>query len=224
MRVTDDRYSRDRLRIELALRLIGHEARTQTIRQWTGLSDDRIRKLFRSYIRPGAGVRRHRGRSPRQVAHFLRGGIGGADAHALASMLLLFGVLPAPSAAARRPGETRAPLPSLNRGRSLCDAFETYRRIVPEARIDFEHAVFLAVALHEGGEIRLQWCAACDAANITEHSTLRAPPCRACGSGLQETAEHAARPATVGAGISGLATTDARDRAVRGETGTLRGH
>ena len=37
MRISDDRYTRDRLRIDLAWRLIGHEARTFTIRQWTGL-------------------------------------------------------------------------------------------------------------------------------------------------------------------------------------------
>ncbi len=49
MRVSDDRYTRDRQRLDLALRLIRHEARTFTIRQWTGLSDDRIRKLYRSY-------------------------------------------------------------------------------------------------------------------------------------------------------------------------------
>ena len=48
MRITDDRYTRDRLRLDLALRLIRHEARTCTIRDWTGLSDDRIRKLYRS--------------------------------------------------------------------------------------------------------------------------------------------------------------------------------
>ncbi|MGO9425633.1 MAG: hypothetical protein ACLP6Z_09600 [Steroidobacteraceae bacterium] len=45
MRVSDDRYTRDRERLDLALRLIHHEARTFTIRQWTGLSDDRIRKV-----------------------------------------------------------------------------------------------------------------------------------------------------------------------------------
>ena len=33
MRITDDRYTRDRLRLDLALRLIGHEARTRTIKQ-----------------------------------------------------------------------------------------------------------------------------------------------------------------------------------------------
>jgi hypothetical protein len=45
MRVSDDRYSRDRLRLDLALRFIRHEARTRTIRAWTGLTDDRIRKV-----------------------------------------------------------------------------------------------------------------------------------------------------------------------------------
>jgi hypothetical protein len=67
MRISDDRYTRDRLRLDLALRLIRHEARTYTIRQWTGLSDDRIRKLYRSYVMShGArGVHRHRGKSPR---------------------------------------------------------------------------------------------------------------------------------------------------------------
>jgi hypothetical protein len=186
MRVTDDRYNRDRLRLEIALRLIGHEARTQTIRRWTGLSDDRIRKLVRSYIRPGAGVRRHRGKSPQQVRFFLRG--GSDDAHALAAMLLLFGVLPPRPAAARTSDGAPSPLPSLARGRQLCEAYEIYRRVVPQARIDFEHAVFLAIALHAADEIRLQWCHSCDAANIAEHSAVRLPPCRACGAALRDTA------------------------------------
>ena len=41
---------RDRLRLDLALRFMRHEARTHTIRKWTGLTDDRIRKLYRSYL------------------------------------------------------------------------------------------------------------------------------------------------------------------------------
>ena len=45
MRVSDDRYSRDLHRMDLARRMIRLEARTFTIRQWTGLSDDRIRKV-----------------------------------------------------------------------------------------------------------------------------------------------------------------------------------
>jgi len=74
MRVSDDRYTRDRERLDLALRLIHHEARTFTIRQWTGLSDDRIRKLYRSYCLDQAAQRvlRHRGKSPRQAAFFFK--------------------------------------------------------------------------------------------------------------------------------------------------------
>ena len=76
MRVSDDRYTRDRERLDLALRLIHHEARTFTIRQWTGLSDDRIRKLYRSYVMSDAAssVLRHRGKSPRQAAFFFKNG------------------------------------------------------------------------------------------------------------------------------------------------------
>ena len=45
MRISDDRYDRERSSLDLALQFLRHEARTQTIRTWTGLSDDRIRKL-----------------------------------------------------------------------------------------------------------------------------------------------------------------------------------
>ena len=51
MRFTDDRYAGELGQFELALRMIGHEARTRTIRECTGLSDDRIRKLYSRYFR-----------------------------------------------------------------------------------------------------------------------------------------------------------------------------
>ena len=47
MRLTDNRYASERSQFELALRMIHHEARTRTIKECTGLSDDRIRKLTR---------------------------------------------------------------------------------------------------------------------------------------------------------------------------------
>ena len=51
--MTDDRYAAERSQFELALRMIRHEARTRTIRECTGLSDDRIRKLGnRSLMKP----------------------------------------------------------------------------------------------------------------------------------------------------------------------------
>jgi hypothetical protein len=56
MRISDDRYSRDRQRYDLALRFIQHEARTRTIRTWTGLTDDRIRKILCSGFTPAIGI------------------------------------------------------------------------------------------------------------------------------------------------------------------------
>ncbi|MFZ9666613.1 MAG: hypothetical protein ACO32S_06260 [Steroidobacteraceae bacterium] len=181
MHVTDERYKRDRLRLELALRLIRHEARTHTIRHWTGLSDDRVRKLYRSYIKPGAGVRRHRGKSPGQVSYFLRATSLGAEAHALASILLLFGAIsdkPDPASLKK--------IPTIARGRLLCDAYEAYRRVSPRPRIDFEHAAFLVKALTAGDEIRLRFCTACQALNIVESVSLRDPACRACDAPMPE--------------------------------------
>ena len=74
MRITDSRYDRDRLRLSLAFRLIGLEARTRTIRQATQLSDDRIRRMYRDYFATQSNntVRRRRGKSPRQMAFFRR--------------------------------------------------------------------------------------------------------------------------------------------------------
>ncbi len=95
MRISDDRYSRDRLRLDLALRFIHHEARTHTIRAWTGLTDDRIRKLYRTYLyeADGAKVARHRGKSPRQAAFFTRSLRMRREAAVFASVSSLFGLI-----------------------------------------------------------------------------------------------------------------------------------
>ncbi|MEP7313610.1 MAG: hypothetical protein ABI859_13575, partial [Pseudomonadota bacterium] len=127
MRISDDRYSRDRLRFDLALRFIQHEARTRTIRVWTGLTDDRIRKLYRSYLADDAGstVTRHRGKSPQQVAFFTRSPRMRQETAVLASVCYLLGVMPA-----NRVADAQRSLPGVQRGTALCEAFETYRRLV----------------------------------------------------------------------------------------------
>lgn len=187
MRLTDDRYSRDRLRLDLALRLIQHEARTQTIRRWTGLTDDRIRKLYRSYVSSGAGVRRHRGKSPRQAEFFMRSRPMQRDTSALASILSMFGVLPqAPMADAARI------LPGVARGELLCDAFETYQRVTPRPQITFEHAVYLATALASGAELQMHRCRHCEGLGVADPIALRTPECLACGRPLRLTAYRAA--------------------------------
>ena len=95
MRVLDDRYSRDWGRLNLALRFLMHEARTRTICMWTGLTQDRIRSLYRDYMN-GAGNRipRHRGKSPQTVAFFTRSLRVQQETAVLASLLCLNGVVP----------------------------------------------------------------------------------------------------------------------------------
>lgn len=176
MRISDDRYSRERLRMELALRFLEHEARTQTIRAWTGLSDDRIRKLYRSYLSEAQRrLPRHRGKSPHQAGYFTRSLRLQQESAVLASVLSLLGVVPAA-------GGGGGALPGLARGELLCQAFEVYRALLPAAQISFEHAVFLATALTRGDQLRLGGCAACGSLLVTECFPVRQRRCHHCSS------------------------------------------
>jgi hypothetical protein len=185
MRISDDRYNRERARMELALRFLGHEARTQTIRAWTGLSDDRIRKLYRSYMSQGdRDLPRHRGKSPHQVAYFTRSLRAQQESSVLASVLALLGVLPPAALAAAAAAPARATtvqaLPGLGRGALLCQAYEVFRLLLPATQISFEHAVFLATALARGDQLRLGACHECGSLVVTEHFPLRDPRCHHC--------------------------------------------
>jgi hypothetical protein len=181
MRISDNRYHRDRLQIGLALRFLQHEARTQTIRTWTGLTDDRIRKLHRSYVASGELARpRHRGKSPQQVSYFTRSQRMQEETLALATALSLLGVLNDAGCGREQPGSPAA----LARGDLLCNAFEAYRLERPSALITFEHAVFLATTLGSGEQLRVGWCSACGSLLVSEPFTLRPQRCLHCaGSG-----------------------------------------
>ncbi|MBV8404043.1 MAG: hypothetical protein JO203_07605 [Gammaproteobacteria bacterium] len=191
MRISDDRYCRERARMELALRFLQHEARTQTIRAWTGLSDDRIRKLYRSYMRQARRqLPRHRGKSPHQVAYFSRSLRLQEETALLASLMSLLGLLPLPAAASGRaaPAVTSGagaaaealPAPGVLRGELLCHAFEAFRLHLPAAQISFEHAVFLANALARGDQLRLGDCSDCGSLLVTERFALRGVRCPHC--------------------------------------------
>ena len=211
MRVSDDRYSRERLRLDLALRFIQHEARTRTIRQWTGLTDDRIRKLYRTYVRsmPADPIRRHRGKSPQQTRFFTRSPAAQQDTAALASILSLFGVITAVASATAAPpipmlGQPAAMTagrmaaaalpPSVPRGERLCAAFEAYTRSTPNPLITFEHAVFLAMALGGGLDLRAQGCPHCGSLGVVDPIALRLQLCLDCGKVLSRGLRERVRP------------------------------
>lgn len=211
MRVTDDRYTRDRQRLDLAIRMIRHEARTQTIRTWTGLTDDRIRKLYRAYVQaqskqPGvAVVRRHRGKSPRQAAFFLRNLETRREAAALAGLFALLGLL---QEAARdvRAGTQAA----LRWGDLFCRVYETYRALHRSHRISFEHACHLLHALERRAELALDACPSCDALMVVDMLRTRTPVCAWCEAEQRVRQQHAVQARALGAAVpAALRLTDA---------------
>jgi Flagellar transcriptional activator (FlhC) len=178
MRVSDDRYTRDRERLDLALRLIRHEARTFTIRQWTGLSDDRIRKLYRSYVmNQDAGVvPRHRGKSPRQAAFFFRNSELSFQGAQLASLFVVYGLLCGTALGL----ESRYRVGSLDSGVLLCQAYEAYTELHSPASISFEHAWFLLLALARRDELAIARCAACGGVSLRDLLARRRTSCANC--------------------------------------------
>lgn len=177
MRVTDDRYTRDRLRLDLALRLIRHEARTCTIRSWTGLSDDRIRKLFRTYVEQGAGegLKRHRGKSPRQATYFLRNPGTRLQSATMASILCQLGLFDEPPSTA-----SPSTLRGLDWAERFCRAYETYVSLHPSRRLSFEHAWFLLRALTRQVELTLDECQNCGSLLVLSPYAPRPRHCEFC--------------------------------------------
>jgi hypothetical protein len=177
LRVTDHRYSRDLERHHLALRMIRHEARTCTIRLCTTLTDDRIRKLYRSYVSAGPAaleVRRKRGKSPRRTAYFLRNASAHLEASLLAGLFAAVGLIE--DEGARNPSQR-----SLEFGALFCDAFETYQSLWRSGRLSFEHAWFLLMALASGEDLQVDGCPECGGAFVRDALALspgRCPICR----------------------------------------------
>jgi hypothetical protein len=175
MRITDSRYDRDRLRLQVAFLMIRNEARTCTIRVSTGLSDDRIRKLYRSYF-GGAGcaaVRRRRGKSPRQMAFFRRSPEHEIEAATLAGLLETCGLIHR-----RGPLLTR----SLEETARFCTVYETFRSVCPRAHVSFEHAWYLLEVLSRDDEYTVARCTGCGGLWVRDRLSIAPARCAGCRS------------------------------------------
>src|ERR1700733_983223 len=158
MRVTEDRYRRDRRAFDLAWRLVLLGARTGTIARWTGIAERRVRAFRRSY---GAETKRSalvrpRGRSPQRIELLLRSPQRRKDAVELACLLRAAGVLPI---SAFESG--RRPFPNIERGEVLCNAFESLKVNCCDSIVTIEQAFLLFAALATGDEIDFAQCANC---------------------------------------------------------------
>lgn len=175
MRMTDNRYAQERRSLELALRMIRFEARTCTIRIYTGLSEDRIRNLYKSYVegRPAtAGVKRRRGKSPRRIDSLLRNSHLQFQASLLAGLYANLGLLEP-----LLPKQSRL---DLTLGEHLCDAYEIYLQLLADRPLSFEHAWYLWLELQAGNELQFRACATCEGIILHDKFSIATRPCPWC--------------------------------------------
>jgi hypothetical protein len=178
MRVSEQRYARDRRALDVATRLLDFEARTGTIRELTGLSDGCIRSLSKACGgKGGSGPRsRHRGASPRRVNLLLAKARAKDEAAALLGVCLLMGLI------SESPGAAPAPaLDGLARAERLCDAYWTFRYLVPEACIGFEHMQLILSAAATGEELATTHCRDCRALLVVDPLSRYSALCPQCG-------------------------------------------
>lgn len=182
MRLTDDRYAGERRQFELALRMIGHEARTRTIRECTGLSDDRIRKLYSTYFRNAgrAGIKRRRGKSPRQVQHYVKSPANQMQATTLVALYCAGLLLRVDD---NNAVHCRWPRPDVDFGHRLCRAYETYLLLHGDAQLSFEWAWNLLHCIAWNDELYLAVCDHCDARYVQDAYALDNRTCPACDIG-----------------------------------------
>jgi hypothetical protein len=178
MRLTDDRYAAEKQQFELALRMIRHEARTRTIRACTGLSDDRIRKLYATYFRDaGEDVRRRRGKSPRQVSLFVKNPLNQLEATTLVALYCASLLL-------RVDASNRIhacwPRPDVEYGHRVCRAYETYLLLHPSPRLSFEWAWNLLQIISHNDELYLAQCGDCKSAYVQDAYALDHRVCPSC--------------------------------------------
>lgn len=177
MRISEHRYNRDRRIIDVAARLIDFEARTGTIRELTGLTDDRIRKLSRECGVDGrsSSKQRPRGASPGRVRILLDKPHLRNEADALFSLCRLMGI--SPGLGHLHP-ERRSP--DVSRTERLCDAFWTFRYLLPDASISFEHMLLLLSEAAKDGELVGTHCSDCNALFVVDALSLYDAVCARC--------------------------------------------
>jgi hypothetical protein len=155
--------------------MIRHEARTGTIRYWTGLSDDRIRKLYASYFKfAGRPVRRRRGRSPSQIGPLVRSPQRALESGVLANLLIANRLLV--SAGEDQPILKR----NIRLGHRFCESFETYIVLIARPSLNFEWGWNLLLSIRRGDELGIARCDDCSICYVIDRLALPQNQCPAC--------------------------------------------
>lgn len=179
MRLTDNRYANEKTQFELALRMISHEARTRTIRECTGLSDDRIRKVYATYFKNTGPqtIRRRRGKSPQQISLFVKTPANQLEATTLVALFCASLLLRVEANNQVRPCWPR---PDVEYGHRACRAYETYQLLHPQPALSFEWAWNLLRNIGRNDELYLAQCRTCRSRYVQDAYALDRRICPSC--------------------------------------------
>jgi hypothetical protein len=161
--------------------MILHEARTCTIKACTGLSDDRIRRLYATHFKTEGVVRRQRGKSPSRTRVFVKNSVYQCEAGTLAVLFAAFDIVRIATDGRIVPVLEDSPL---RLGRQLCLAYETYLALHAVRHLSFERAWALLHALAAGDELVLMACRECQGLyvhHLLEVDAGRCPCCKLTG-------------------------------------------
>jgi hypothetical protein len=176
--VTDDRLGGYFRRYQLALRMMAHGARTQTVMTWSGLTRDQLVTQRRRW--GFAPEIRQRGPAPSAFHVFFRSRRHRSEAALFASLCHISGAI-----TARLEQEPARLSPNLENGELFCDALEIFQEWRPEADLDFEHAIQLAAGVVRAEHVTLGWCSDCHGATLFEGCRRTYANCGHCGPVVQ---------------------------------------
>src|SRR5215472_9827595 len=177
--VTDDRLGGYFRRYLLAIRMMSHGARTQSIIQWSKLSRDQLVTQRRRW--GFAAEERQRGPAPTAHHVFFSSKRHQREAALFASLCHIVGAVKAEL------GNKDARLRlSLDAGELFCDALEVFREWAPDAQLDCERALQLATEVVAATEVTLGWCSDCHGAMLFEGSRRIYANCGYCLPSRQE--------------------------------------
>ena len=170
----NDPVLRDCRRHQLALRLLVHQARTQTITALTSLSRHQLATL-----RQRCGIpekMRHRGPSPRSLDRFTHSLRARSEGATIAAFCHAYRILPMRTT----PHNSRRSRLTLEFGERLCAAYESYCACFPRSDIAIEEFLSLVLGITEDGEIGLGRCASCNGTVLIDRLAPRRPTCAQC--------------------------------------------
>jgi hypothetical protein len=166
--VGDERFDRYYRKIRLGLRLMSHGARAQTVSDWSGLTLDQLVTLRKRWMpRAEDGFR---GPSPISYQPFFRSALKASHAAMFVGIHRMVGIY--------------ASKPTLEGGEKLCEAYEIYREWEPDAHLEFDYAVLLAIGAIKREEVEFSRCTNCGCALLLDKLKIPQLRCARCRSKL----------------------------------------